>query len=49
MIIRDEPIASGARRVAASGLFTVIPTVNTRKNVPINSTTYFAIGIGFSL
>jgi hypothetical protein len=48
MIIKADPIASGAR-VEASGDFTVIPTVNTRKNVQINSTTHFAIGIGFSL
>ena len=45
MTIRAEPIASGAS-AAASGLFTVMPTVKTRKNVPMNSTTALAIETG---
>src|SRR3954447_12414699 len=43
MTIRAEPIASGAMSPAANGLMTVIPTVSTRKNVPMNSTTYLRI------
>src|SRR5258708_4767157 len=37
----DDPIASAAITPAPPGSFTVIPTVNTKKNVPMNSTTNF--------
>src|SRR6516165_1432399 len=47
MTMSDAPMASGAM-AARSGLFTVMPTVKTRKNVPMNSTTYLAMGITFS-
>src|ERR1035437_1231822 len=43
MIISAEPMASGARSPAAPGSMTVMPTVSTRKNVPMNSTRYFFI------
>src|SRR5882724_5582887 len=37
MIINDDPIASGAM---GAPVVTVSPTVNTRKNVPMNSVRY---------
>src|ERR1700690_4605324 len=43
MIINAEPMASGARSPTAPGSMTVMPTVSTRKNVPMNSTRYFFI------
>src|ERR1035438_4938643 len=42
MIISAEPMASGAR-LPAPGSMTVMPTVSTKKNVPMNSTRYFFI------
>src|ERR1035437_6635976 len=42
MIINAEPMASGAS-APAPGSMTVMPTVRTRKNVPMNSTRYFFI------
>src|SRR5438094_6263931 len=43
MTINAEPIAIGAR-LPAPGSITHIPTVRTRKNVPMNSVRYFFIG-----
>src|SRR6266849_3883925 len=43
MIINADPIAIGAR-LPAPGSMTHIPTVRTRKNVPMNSVRYFFIG-----
>src|ERR1700677_4053744 len=45
MTMREAPIATGAR-IPAPGATTVIPTVKTRKNVPMNSTRYFFMGLG---
>src|SRR5208282_6914253 len=42
MTMREAPIARGARP-PAPGDMTVLPTVKTRKNVPMNSTRYFFI------
>src|ERR1700760_259725 len=42
MTIKAAPIASGAI-FCAPGLITVQPMVNTRKKVPMNSTTYLFI------
>ena len=39
----DAPMASGA---SVAPLRTAMPTVNTRKNVPMNSTRYFFMGGG---
>jgi hypothetical protein len=39
----EDELASGARSPAAPGSTTVMPTVSTRKNVPMNSTRYFFI------
>src|SRR5664279_4156146 len=44
MIINAEPMASGAR-LPAPGSMTVMPTVKTKKNVPMNSTRYFFISM----
>ena len=41
MIISAEPMASGGRKLSRRGAMTVMPTVRTRKNVPMNSTRYF--------
>src|ERR1035441_4382985 len=46
MIINAEPMAIGAK-LPASGLMTHIPTVKTRKNVPMNSAKYFRMGMNF--
>src|SRR6266404_562784 len=43
MTINADPIAIGAR-LPAPGSMTHIPTVRTRKNVPMNSVRYFFIG-----
>ena len=43
MTISAEPIASGGHDPGIAVSITVIPTVSTRKNVPMNSTTYFAM------
>jgi hypothetical protein len=40
--MRDAPMAMGAR-APAPGAMTLLPTVKTRKNVPMNSTIYFYI------
>src|SRR6185369_2310450 len=40
-------MASGGRKLLASQPMTVMPTVRTRKNVPMNSTRYFFIGTEF--
>src|SRR5690348_11430362 len=48
MIINAEPMASGAS-APAPGSMTVIPTVMTRKNAPMNSTRYFFIGLKVAL
>src|SRR5580658_6491706 len=45
MIMRAEPIAIGASGPALGGI-TVLPTVKTRKKVPMNSTRHFFIGFG---
>src|SRR3954469_22852842 len=43
MTINEAPMAIGAR---AAPPRTVMPTVKTRKKVPMNSTRYFFMGIG---
>src|SRR5580704_17754883 len=44
MTMREAPMASGAS-APAPGAITVLPTVKTRKNVPMNSTRYVFIGL----
>src|SRR2546428_2923924 len=44
MTINADPMAIGAR-LPAPGSMTHIPTVRTRKNVPMNSVRYFFIGL----
>src|SRR5665647_314621 len=43
MIISAEPMASGAKLPMLPGSTTLMPTLRTRKNVPMNSTRYFFI------
>jgi hypothetical protein len=45
MQARTIPMATGAMAPAPGSLTAAIPTVNTRKKVPINSTMYFFIYI----